>query len=81
MHGIQWVGRLIDWCIHTNIHPHRAPLGSADGGREGEGPFFDLILSAETFYTADITDKVCDLFEKFVETVDLEQRMGLGVAF
>ena len=54
---------MIDWCIHTNIHPHRAPLGCADGGGEGEGPFFDLILSAETFYTADVTDKVCHLFE------------------
>lgn len=29
---------------------------------EGESPFFDLILSAETFYTADVTDKVRLIF-------------------
>jgi hypothetical protein len=32
--------------------------GSLDERARGEGPFFDLILSAETFYTADVTDKV-----------------------
>jgi hypothetical protein len=25
---------------------------------KGEGPWFDLILSAETFYTAEVADKV-----------------------
>lgn len=85
------------WVYYTYTrHTHRNRQGGAaeaGDGMEEEGPFFDLILSAETFYTADVTDKVlfliclciCDgsvggCFGSFV-VMDSVQVLGLSFSF